>query len=50
MCRREILVTRLGEMSDMIACMSIYDGGLVEKERKPAKRRFSAFDDCVKLR
>lgn len=44
------MVTRMGEMSDMIACLSIYEGGMEQKARKAAKKRYRAFDDCTKLR
>lgn len=27
MCTREIMTTTLGEMSDMVSCLSIYEGG-----------------------
>ena len=27
MSKREIMVTTLGEMNDMISCLSIYEGG-----------------------
>ena len=35
MDRREILVTRYGEMMDMIACLAIFNGSAKPKKRKP---------------
>lgn len=49
MSRREILVTTYGEMTDMIACLSIYEGTAVPKETKKTKR-YTAFDEAMKLR
>ena len=46
MDRREILVTRYGEMMDMLACLSIYEGSA---EPKKKKRKLS-FDEITKLR
>ncbi|MBQ6734844.1 MAG: hypothetical protein IJR00_08045 [Lachnospiraceae bacterium] len=34
MSRKEVEVTRYGEMIDMISCLSIYNGGAQEKEKK----------------
>lgn len=34
MSRREILVTRYGEMTDMIACYAIYNGAKIKKSKK----------------
>lgn len=45
MARQEIMVTRLGEMLDMIACLAIYNGA-DPKEQKRALR----YEDAVKLR
>ena len=46
MDRREIIVTRFGEMMDMLACLAIYEGSA---EPKKKKRRMS-FDEAIKLR
>lgn len=45
MDRREILITRYGEMMDMIACLSIYEGTAV-----PKKQPITDFDEAMKLR
>lgn len=45
MTRQEILCTRVGEMRDMIACLSIYNGA----EPKKPKKRLS-YEQAVKLR
>ncbi len=45
MDRREILITRYGEMMDMIACLSIYEGSAV-----PKKQSITDFDEAMKLR
>lgn len=45
MSRQEILCTRVGEMRDMIACLSIYNGA----DPKDQKRKLS-YEDAVKLR
>lgn len=45
MSKREILVTRYGEMVDMITCMAIENG--VAKEKK---QRHWSFDDAMALR
>ena len=42
MTKQEILVTRYGEMSDMISCYAIFNGA------KPKKKM--SFDDAMKLR
>ena len=47
MSKREILVTQWGEMQDMIACLSIFDGSAVPKKEK---KRYTAFDEAIKLR
>jgi hypothetical protein len=49
MSKREILITPYGEMMDMIACLSIYDGNAVPKSKKKNKR-YTAFDEAIKLR
>ena len=43
MTKQEIMVTRYGEMSDMISCYAIFNGA------EPKKRKMS-FDDALKLR
>lgn len=48
MGRHEILVTRYGEMQDMIACLSIYEGTALPKEQKT--KHYTSFDDAIKLR
>lgn len=49
MGKREILVTTFGEMMDMIACLSIYEGTAVPKSDKKV-RRYTSFDEAIKLR
>ena len=34
MTKREIMLTRYGEMLDMISCFSIYNGAKPKKEKK----------------
>lgn len=46
MSKREILVTEFGEMMDMIACLSIFDGNAVPKR----SRTITSFDEAIKLR
>lgn len=48
MSRREILATRFGEMQDMIACLSIYDGSALPKATN--SKRYTDFDEAMKLR
>lgn len=36
MTKQEILVTTIGEMSDMISCLAIYRGVAQEKRAKPS--------------
>lgn len=43
MTKQEIMVTRYGEMSDMISCYAIFNGA------EPKKKKMS-FDDALKLR
>jgi len=43
--RQEILDTLYGEMMDMIACLSIYEGHAV-----PKKQRITDFDEAMKMR
>ena len=45
MRRQEIMVTRYGEMLDMIACLAIYHGA---KPRKKVKHW--TFDEAMKVR
>lgn len=45
MGRREILLTRYGEMLDMIACLAIQNGAPPKKE----KRKMS-FQEAISLR
>lgn len=44
MSKREVLATPYGEMLDMIACLSIYEGNA-----KPKKEKMK-FEDIMKLR
>lgn len=44
MGRQEILSTRWGEMMDMIACLSIYNGA------EPEEKKQYSFEDVMKLR
>lgn len=43
--RQEILDTLYGEMMDMIACLSIYEGAAV-----PKSERVTDFDKAIKMR
>ena len=43
MNKQEIMITRYGEMSDMISCYAIFNGA------EPKKKKMS-FDDVLKLR
>ena len=45
MSKQEILVTPFGEMRDMIACLSIYQGTATQKKAK----RWT-FDEAINLR
>lgn len=45
MTKREISVTRLGEMVDMISCLAVYEG---RAKYKAPKRRMS-FDEAMAL-
>ena len=45
MGRQEIIDTLFGEMCDMIACLSIYEGNAV-----PAKERVTDFNEAIKMR
>lgn len=47
MDRREILVTRYGEMMDMLACLSVYEGSAEVKTRA---RHITNINDVIKLR
>lgn len=46
MARQEILVTRVGEMLDMISCLAIYNG----TARPKRKRRKLSYQEIMKLR
>ena len=50
MGRQEILCTRFGEMQDMIACLSIYEGSALPKETVKKNRKYTSFEDAIKLR
>ena len=41
MARRETLITRYGELLDMILCLAIFEG---RAEEKPRKRTYAIFD------
>lgn len=45
MSKREILVTRYGEMADMIACFAIYNGA----EPKEKHKKLS-YDEAINVR
>ena len=45
MSKQEILVTRYGEMSDMISCYAIFNGADPKK-----KKHKMTFDEAMKLR
>lgn len=45
MSKQEILVTPLGEMKDMIACLSIYQGTATQKKTKKW-----SFDEAINLK
>jgi hypothetical protein len=47
MDRQEILVTRYGEMMDMLACLSIDNGDAVPKK---TSRNITSFQEAMKLR
>jgi len=47
MDRREIIITRYGEMVDMLSCLAIYEGTAVPKKKA---KRFTRFEDAIKLR
>lgn len=49
MGKREVLATPYGEMLDMIACLSIYEGIAVPKDKRK-KTRFTTFDEAIRLR
>ena len=44
MTKQEIMVTRYGEMSDMISCYAIFNGA------EPKTKKKLSFDDAMKLR
>lgn len=43
MSRQEILITPIGEMLDLLACLSIYEGGGNQKIKKDKKVRMEDF-------
>ena len=45
MGRQEIMVTRYGEMLDMIACLAIYKGATPKK-----KQKHWTFDEAMRVR
>lgn len=45
MGRQEIMVTRYGEMLDMIACLAIYNGATPKK-----KQKHWTFEEAMKVR
>lgn len=45
MGRQEIITTRLGEMLDMIACLSIYNGAEPKEKSRPL-----SYEEAVQLR
>lgn len=47
MSKREILITPYGEMMDMLACLSIYEGTAVPKKQT---KHFTSFDEAIRLR
>lgn len=44
MTKQEIMVTRYGEMSDMISCYAIFNGAEAKKTKK------MSFEEAMKLR
>lgn len=44
MDKREIMVTRYGEMSDMISCYAIFNGA------EPKNKKKLTFDEAMSLR
>lgn len=44
MTKQEIMVTRYGEMGDMISCYAIFNGA------EPKKKRKMTFDEALMLR
>lgn len=47
MSKQEILVTRIGEMLDMISCLSIYEGAALPRQEK---KIYTNFDEAIQLR
>ena len=47
MSRSEILVTTYSEMTDMISCLSIYEGTAVPKKQAT---HYTSFDEAIRLR
>lgn len=46
MSKREIMVTRVAEMLDMISCFAVYNGAVNQK----AKKRRLSYDEAIALR
>lgn len=46
MDKAEIMDTKVGEMLDMISCMTIYNGAA----RQKPKRRHMSYDEAINLR
>lgn len=46
MPKSEILITRYGEMIDMINCLAIYEHGAKPKQKK----RLFSYDEAISLR
>ena len=44
MSKQEIMVTTLGELTDMISCLSIYEGGAKMKKQIPR------YEDVIRMR
>lgn len=47
MCKQEILVTPYGEMRDMIACLSIYNG---TSRQKITESKDMTYDEVMNMR
>lgn len=47
MSREETMLTRYGEMLDLMNCMAIYNGGA---EQKAKKKRITSFTEAMMLR
>ena len=44
MSTQEIMITTLGELTDMVSCLSIVEGGAKPKRPKPR------YEDVIKMR